>query len=48
MVQNVAECPGMCSDCPGTTTKVLPLEMFFHVLERERELWLLDEVCAVW
>ena len=31
----VAECPGMCSDCPGTSTKVLPLEMFFHVLERE-------------
>ena len=25
----------MCSDRPGTTTKVLPLEIFFHVLERE-------------
>ena len=36
----------MCSDRPGTTTKVLSLEIFFHVLERE--LWLLDEVCAVW
>ena len=25
----------MCSDRPGTTIKVLPLEIFFHVLERE-------------
>jgi len=23
---------------PGTTTKVLPLEIFFHVLERERAM----------
>ena len=44
MVYNVAECPVMCSDRPGTTTKVPPLEIFL----RERELWLLDEVCAVW
>ena len=25
----------MCSDRPGTTTKVLSLEIFFHVHERE-------------
>ena len=47
MIKIVAECPGMCSDRPGTMTKVLPLEIFFHVLEK-RELWLLDEVCVVW
>ena len=33
----VAECPGMCSDRPGITPKVLPLESFFHVLERESD-----------
>ena len=38
MVEKLAESPGMCSDCPGTTPKALPLEVFFHVLERsERE-----------
>jgi len=37
MVKNVAECPGMCSDHPGITPKVLPLESFTHVLERERD-----------
>ena len=31
----------MCSDRPGTTTKVLPLEIFFHVLERDSyDFWM--------
>ena len=33
----VAECPGMCSDRPGIMLKVLPLESFSHVFERERD-----------
>jgi len=27
----------MCSDRPGITPKLFPLESFFHVLEREKD-----------
>ena len=37
MMKIVAECPGMCSDRPGITPKLLLLESSFHVLERERD-----------
>ena len=36
-MENHKKGPGMRSDCPGTTPKVLPLESFFHMLERERD-----------
>ena len=47
MMKIVAECLGMCSDRPGITPNTLDLEVSPTCL-RERELWLLDEVCAVW
>jgi hypothetical protein len=37
MMKIVAECPGMCSDRPRITPKLLLLESSFHVLERERD-----------
>jgi hypothetical protein len=37
MMENLEKGPGMRTDRPGTTSKVLPLESFFHVLERERD-----------
>ena len=36
-MENHKKGPGMRSDCPGTTPKVLPLESFFHMLERESD-----------
>ena len=36
-MENLEKGPGMRSDHPGITLKVLPLESFFHVLERESD-----------
>ena len=35
-MENLEKGPGMRSDHPGITPKVLPLESSSHVLERER------------
>ena len=35
-MENLEKGQEMCSDRPGTTTNVLPLEGSSHVLERER------------
>jgi len=35
-MENLGKGQEMCSDRPGTTTNVLPLEGSSHVLERER------------
>ena len=37
MMKIVEKGPGMRSDHLGITPKVLPLESFFHVLERESD-----------
>ena len=45
-MENLEKGPGMRSDHPGIMPKVLPLESFFHVLERESDgFWM---GCAVW
>ena len=36
-MENLEKGPGMRSDHPGITPKVLPLESFSHVFERERD-----------
>ena len=46
MMENLEKSPGMSLDRPGITTKGLPLEGSFHVLERERREPLVD-VCGL-
>ena len=46
MVEELAESPGMRSDCPGITTNDLDLDVFPRAWERRRESFLM--MCAVW